>query len=68
MGAIQKGFFLYPLLQDHGAAVADGLTGANSSEYRLYGLPGSELLTLPFAITGAQNIWLDGPRLAGSAG
>ena len=59
MGAIQKGFFLYPLLQDHGAAVADGLTGANSSEYRLYGLPGSELLTLPFAITGAQNIWLD---------
>lgn len=60
MGAIKKGFFVYPLLQStHAEAVADGLTGADSSEYRLYGLPDVEAYQLPLAITGAENIWYE---------
>jgi hypothetical protein len=60
MGAIKKGFWFYPLLQTtHATAVADGLTGANSSEYRLYGLPDVEAFQTPLAITGAENIWYD---------
>lgn len=60
MGAIKKGFFFYPLLQSmHAEAVADGLTGANSTEYRLYGLPDVEAYQLPLAITGAENIWYE---------
>jgi len=60
MGAIKKGFWVYPLLQStHGEAVADGLTGANSTEYRLYGLPDVEAYQLPLAVTGAQNIWYE---------
>jgi hypothetical protein len=59
-GAIKKGFWVYPLLQTpHSVAAADGLTGASSSEYRLYGLPDSEAFQLPYAITGAQNAWYD---------
>ena len=58
MGAIKKGFWVYPLLQStHGEATADGLIGTNSTEYRLYGLPDVEAFQLPLAITGAQNIW-----------
>jgi hypothetical protein len=60
MGAIKKGFWIYPLLQTlHATAVADGLTATGSSEYRLYGLPGVEALQLPLAVAGAQDIWYD---------
>lgn len=67
MGAIKKGFWFYPLLQStHAEAVADGLTGANSTEYRLYGLPDIEVFQLAKLTTGMQNIfftttgdWLD---------
>jgi outer membrane autotransporter protein len=60
MGAIKKDYFFYPLLQTtHATAAADGLTGANSSEYRLYGLPDVEAFQTPLAITGAENIWYD---------
>ncbi len=58
MGAVKKGFWVYPLLQStHDEATADGLAGANSTEYRLYGLPDVEALQLPLVLTGAQNIW-----------
>jgi autotransporter family porin len=60
MGAIKKAYFFYPLLQTtHATAAADGLSGANSSEYRLYGLPDVEAFQTPLAITGAQNIWYE---------
>ena len=60
MGAIKKGFWFYPLLQTtHAVALADGLTGANSTEYRLYGLPDAEVFQLPLAITGAENTWYE---------
>jgi outer membrane autotransporter protein len=60
MGAIKKDYFFYPLLQTpHATAVADGLSGPNSSEYRLYGLPDVEAFQTPLAITGAQNIWYE---------
>lgn len=60
MGSIKKGFWVYPLLQTtHAVAAADGLSGTNASEYRLYGLPDAEALELPFAITGAESIWYD---------
>jgi Autochaperone Domain Type 1 len=54
MGAIQKGFFIYPLLQD-------GFTGqggsAQGSRYALFGLPSGEAFQLPIVTTAAQNIW-----------
>lgn len=60
MGSIKTGFWFYPLLQTtHATAAADGLTNADSTEYRLYGLPDIEAFQLPFAITGAENIWYD---------
>ena len=59
MGAIQKGFWKYYLLQSHSAATHDGLTGPNSSEYRLYGLPGVEAFQLAVATEGLQNIFFD---------
>jgi len=60
LGAVKTGFWFYPLLQtSHATALADGLTGANSSEYRLYGLPDVEVFQTPLAITGAEDIWYD---------
>jgi outer membrane autotransporter protein len=57
MGAIKKGFWVYPLLQTGTAAAADGLSSPNASEYRLYGVPDTELFQLPVATAGAQNIF-----------
>ena len=60
LGAVKTGFWFYPLLQtSHATALADGLTGANSTEYRLYGLPDVEVFQTPLAITGAEDIWYD---------
>ena len=60
MGAIKSGWWSYYLLQSTAPETkADGLTGAAASEYRLYGLPGPEALSLPYAISGAQNMWFE---------
>jgi hypothetical protein len=60
LGAIKKGFWFYPLLQTtHATAAADGLSGANSTEYRLYGLPDVEAFELGLAGTGAENVWYE---------
>jgi outer membrane autotransporter protein len=54
MGAIQKGFFIYPLLQS-GFTNQGG--SAQGSRYALFGLPSAEAFQLPIVTTAAQNIW-----------
>jgi hypothetical protein len=56
MGAIKKGIWFYPLLQT--TVPGDGLSAAGS-EYRLFGLPDIEAFMLPYAVTGAQNVFFD---------
>jgi hypothetical protein len=56
MGAIKKGLFFYPLLQDTAGFAAQGGGGAGS-RYALFGLPDNEAFQLPIAMTAAQNIW-----------
>ena len=53
-GAIKKGFFVYPLLQDNFAR--EGGSGGGS-RYALFGLPDVEAFQLPVAMTAVQNIW-----------
>ena len=56
MGAIKKGLFFYPLLQDTPGFVAQGGSGAGS-RYALFGLPDIEAFQLGILTTAAQNIW-----------
>jgi hypothetical protein len=50
LGAISKGFFLYPLLYIPGGA-------GTGNAYKFVGLPGQQAFQMPIAATGAQNIW-----------
>ncbi len=59
-GRHQEGLLVLSIVANlERVAVADGLTGADATEYRLYGLPDVEAFQTPFAITGAQDIWYD---------
>lgn len=57
LGAIDKGFFVYPLIYTPGGAT--GLGNANGNAYKFYGVPGPFAFNLPVALTAAQNIFFE---------
>ena len=56
MGAIKKGFFFDPLLQDTSLNAAQGIA-AGGSRYALFGLPDVEAFQLPIMNTAIQSVW-----------
>ena len=58
MGAIKKGIFFFPLLQDTSANGAQGIS-VGGSRYALFGLPDIEAFQLPIAITASQSIFYE---------
>jgi hypothetical protein len=55
LGAIQKGFFIDPLLYVPGGATSTN--GPNGNAYKFFGLPGPFAFNLPVATTAAENLW-----------
>jgi hypothetical protein len=56
LGAISKGFFLYPLVYVPGGAIG---ASPNGNAYKFLGVPGPFAFNLPVATTGAQSIFAE---------
>lgn len=57
LGAIQKGFFVDPLIYVPGGALTSTPGLGNGNAYKFFSLPGLFGFNLPVAQTAAQNIW-----------